>query len=192
MILVSLPLLSLPALHQGITVGGIPIPSREPWFLAIIAVHVAAGIVATAAGAVAMVSRKGPGRHPQAGTVYFRALVVVAATMSVLTVARWPANNHLALLGVLSLVSATAGRAARRRQRRGWRRVHIPSMGLSYIFMLTAFYVDNGPHLPIWNRLPGWAFWFLPALIGLPVIGWAMKRHRAWAPAGPGSSNSVT
>ncbi|MGH9200396.1 MAG: hypothetical protein ACRD2A_04080, partial [Vicinamibacterales bacterium] len=86
-------------LQQGITIGGIPIPSREPWFLAFIAVHVAAGIVATAAGALAMLSRKQPGRHPRAGTIYFWALVVVAATMAVLTVARWPANNHLAVLG---------------------------------------------------------------------------------------------
>jgi uncharacterized membrane protein len=173
-------LLSLAVLLQGITVGGIPIPSREPWFLAIIAIHVAAGLVATATGALAMLSRKGPGRHPKAGTVYFWALVVITATMSGLTVARWPANNHLAMLGVLAMGSAIIGRRARRRHRSGWRRVHIPGMGLSYIFMLTAFYVDNGPHLPIWNRLPGWAFWFLPALIGIPVIMGAMQRHRAW------------
>ncbi|MGH9385459.1 MAG: DUF2306 domain-containing protein [Vicinamibacterales bacterium] len=164
-------------LQQGITIGGIPIPSREPWFLAFIAVHVAAGIVATAAGALAMLSRKQPGRHPRAGTIYFWALVVVAATMAVLTVARWPANNHLAVLGVLSLGSAITGRRARRQHRPGWRRVHIPAMGLSYVFMLTAFYVDNGPHLPLWNRLPGWAFWVSPTAIGTPIIGWALRRH---------------
>lgn len=169
--------------HQGITVGGIPIPSREPWFLAIIAIHVAAGIIGTAAGAIAMLSRKGPGRHPTAGTVYFRALMVIAGTMSVLTIARWPANNHLAVLGVFAIVSAVTGRRARRRARPGWWRVHIPGMGLSYIFMLTAFYVDNGPHLPLWNRLPAWAFWILPALIGIPIIGWALRRHRTGAAA---------
>ena len=35
-------------------------------------------------------------------------------------------------------------------------------MGLSYMAMLTAFYVDNGPHLPLWDRLPTVAFWLLP------------------------------
>ena len=170
--------------HQGITVAGIPIPSREPWFLAIIAIHVAAGITGTAAGAIAMLSRKGPGRHPTAGTVYFWALMVIAGTMSVLTIARWPANNHLAVLGVLAIGCAVVGRRARRRARPGWWRVHTPGMGLSYVFMLTAFYVDNGPHLPIWNRLPEWAFWILPPLIGIPVIGWALRRHRTWGATG--------
>ena len=164
-------------LAQGITIGGIPIPSREPWFLAIIGIHVAAGIVAVGAGAFAMLSRKGPGRHPKAGTVYFWALAVVVGTMGVLTVARWPANNHLAVLGLLSLASATAGRRARRQQRPMWQRIHIPSMGLSYVFMLTAFYVDNGPHLPIWNQLAEWSFWFLPSIIGIPLICWALRRY---------------
>jgi len=29
-----------------------------------------------------------------------------------------------------------------------------PEMGLSYILMLTAFYVDNGKKLPVWRDLP--------------------------------------
>jgi hypothetical protein len=35
-------------------------------------------------------------------------------------------------------------------------------MGSSYLGLLTAFYVDNGPQLPLWNRLPDWSFWILP------------------------------
>jgi hypothetical protein len=162
---------------QGRTIESIAFPSREPWFLTIIVIHVAAGLVAVGAGAVAMLSRKGPGRHPGAGSVYFWALVAVVSTMGVLTVARWPANNHLGAFGVLSMMSAIAGRHARHQHRPMWQRVHIPSMGLSYIFMLTAFYVDNGPHLPIWNRLPEWSFWVLPAMVGIPLIGWALSRH---------------
>src|SRR6188474_2930431 len=99
---------------QGITVGGIPIPSREPWFLATVAVHVLAGLVAVIAGAIAMLSAKRAGRHPWAGTVYFRALVVISVTMSALVVARWPANNHLGALGTLALGSAWLGKKARR------------------------------------------------------------------------------
>jgi rsbT co-antagonist protein RsbR len=34
-------------------------------------------------------------------------------------------------------------------------------MGASYILMLTAFYVDNGPNLPLWSELPWLAFWVL-------------------------------
>jgi hypothetical protein len=32
--------------------------------------------------------------------------------------------------------------------------VHVTAMGVSYIVLLTAFYVDNGPHLPLWRSLP--------------------------------------
>jgi hypothetical protein len=43
-------------------------------------------------------------------------------------------------------------------------------MGTGYVAMLTAFYVDNGPHLPRLDRLPALTFWFLPAAIGMPII----------------------
>ena len=45
--------------------------------------------------------------------------------------------------------------------------------------MLTAFYVDNGPHLPLWDRLPTLAFWLLPSAIGAPIIGRAVIRAGA-------------
>ena len=88
---------------QGIVVLGIPIPSSSPAFLSVVTVHVAAGLVCTVAGLVAMLSPK------RAGAV---------------------------------------GRLARRRLWRGWLRVHVTGMAISYILLLTAFYVDNGPHLP--------------------------------------------
>ena len=50
-------------------------------------------------------------------------------------------------------------------------------MGASYIFMLTAFYVDNGKNLPVWKELPEIAFWLLPSAIGVPVILYALFRH---------------
>jgi len=163
---------------QGITVGGIPIPSREPWFLATVAVHVLAGLVAVVAGAVAMLSPKRAGRHPRAGTLYFRALIVISVTMSALVVARWPDNNHLGALGTLALGSAWLGRKARRQRWGQWMPIHVTLMGFSYILMMTAFYVDNGPHLPLWRALPTIAFWTLPAIIGLPLIVLALTRRR--------------
>ena len=52
--------------------------------------------------------------------------------------------------------------------------------------MLTVFYVDNGPNLPLWRELPAAAYWTAPALVGLPILIWAMTRHpvvRAGKPA---------
>jgi hypothetical protein len=51
-------------------------------------------------------------------------------------------------------------------------------MGVGYVAMLTAFYVDNGPHLPLWDRLPPLAFWLLPSVIGAPLIARAIRRAR--------------
>jgi hypothetical protein len=45
--------------------------------------------------------------------------------------------------------------------------------------MLTAFYADNGAHLPLRDHLPAFAFWVLPSAIGAPVITraiWHAKR----------------
>ena len=156
--------------HQ-VTIAGIPLPSDAPWFLAVIGVHVAAGVAAIVAGIVAMLSTKAAGRHPRAGSIYFWSLMLVGVSMAVVVIARWPIDNALGLLGVISLSAAYAGRRARRVGQPGWECVHIPSMGLSYIALLTAFYVDNGPHLPFWNRLPTLAFWVLPSAVGLPLVG---------------------
>jgi hypothetical protein len=56
-------------------------------------------------------------------------------------------------------------------------------MGLSYILMLTAFYVDNGKNLPVWRDLPHIAYWVLPGAVGVPLIVSALNRwHRRLAP----------
>ena len=154
---------------------GLPLPSTDPVFLAIVGVHVLFGIAALITGAGAMLSRKGRGRHSTLGTVYFWCLFGVFVTASVLSFMRWAENYHLFTLGALSFAFAYFGRAAlRRRQSLG---LHLSSMGMSYILALTAFYVDNGKNLPLWKELPEIAFWFLPGVIGGPLILYAMFRH---------------
>jgi hypothetical protein len=59
----------------------------------------------------------------------------------------------------------------------GWTSFHVLGMGLSYIVLLTAFYVDNGPHLPVWDRLPALAYWTLPGIVGLPLVIRAERHH---------------
>jgi hypothetical protein len=162
---------------QGIVVLGIPIPSSSPIFLAIVGVHVIAGLLCTVAGIVAMLSPKRAGRHPTSGTVYYWSLVVVFLTMATLSILRWPANTHLFILGIFSFGAGTVGRMARRRTWRGWLPVHITGMAVSYILLLTAFYVDNGPHLPLWSSLPPVAYWVGPSLVGIPLLAWALVRH---------------
>jgi hypothetical protein len=164
-------------MDQGVVVFGIPIPSSSPVFLGIIAIHVLAGLTCTVAGAMAMLAPKRAGRHPAAGGVYYWSLVVVFLTMAALSIIRWPTNNHLLVLGILSFAAGWVGRRARRQLNPGWAPVHVSGMALSYILLLTAFYVDNGPHLPFWRSLPRLAYWLVPSLIGLPILAWALTRH---------------
>jgi len=97
--------------------------------------------------------------------------------MSALSFMRWAENYHLFILGLLSFASAVFGRFAVQWHVHQWPRLHLTGMGASYIFMLTAFYVDNGKNLPFWRELPAIAFWVLPSAIGVPLILYALLRH---------------
>ena len=158
-------------------VFGVPVPSVDPVFLAVVRFHIVVGIACVVAGIAAMLSYKRRGRHSTFGTIYYRCLGLVVASATGLSVVRWAENYHLFFLGALSMIAATVARTALRHRWRHWVRVHITGMGLSYILMLTAFYVDNGKNLPLWRELPQWAFWVLPAGIGLPVMLYALLRH---------------
>jgi hypothetical protein len=74
-----------------------------------------------------------------------------------------------------------AGWSARRRRGPGWLRRHGSAMAGSYVALLTGFYVDNGPQLPLWDRLPHWSYWLLPAAVGAPLTWWALARNGALA-----------
>jgi cytochrome bd-type quinol oxidase subunit 2 len=158
---------------------GTEVGSTAPLFLAVLAVHVLAALAAVLTGATAALTSKGSPRHVRAGRWYYRALTGVFGTALALTAMRPRQDYHLALIGAVAFTAATVGYLHRRRRRPG-DAPHIIGMGLSYIAMLTAFYVDNGPHLPLWNRLPGIAFWVLPTAVGAPLIAHALRRvHRS-------------
>jgi uncharacterized membrane protein len=135
-------------------VAGIEVPSASPIFLTIVAVHVLLGLACVITGAVAMLSPKRRGRHPKFGTIYFWCLLAVVVSASGLSAVHWTRDYPLFILGTLSFAAALAGRTARRKRWPGWVRLHIIAMGVSYILLLTAFYVDNGKSLPLWKELP--------------------------------------
>jgi len=146
-------------------------------FAVLLLVHVPAGLACVVTGAGAMLSRKRPGRHPRFGEIYIRALGVVFVSATGMAVLRWQEDAYLVSLGALSFAAGSLGYAARKRRWPGWMTVHIAGLGLSYIALLTAFYVDNGPRLPLWDRLPVVAFWVGPSALGLPLLARALPRH---------------
>jgi uncharacterized membrane protein len=140
----------------------------------LLVLHVPAGIAAVVSGAAAMFARKGSGAHRRRGLIYVGALAVVCLSGAGLAITRWPRFPHLLALALVAAALAGAGYAARSRPSP---RMHLLGMSSSYVVMLTAFYVDNGPKLPLWRLLPPAAFWVLPSLIALPLVGMALRRR---------------
>src|SRR5215472_8009451 len=164
-------------MHTASRIFGDQVGSTEPVFLAFLAVHVVAGLTAVITGAIAALTRKGSPRHVKAGRWYYWAITVVFATATALAAMRWRQDYYLFIIGAVAYAAATIGYEHRRRHRPG-DTGHITGMGAGYVAMLTAFYVDNGPHLPLWDRLPTLAFWLLPSAIGAPIIVRAVLRAR--------------
>src|SRR5215470_19488359 len=148
-----------------------------PAFLAFLAVHVLAGLTAVVTGAAAALVRKGSPRHIRVGRWYYLAITVVFVTATALAAMRWRQDYYLLIIGAVAFTAATVGYLHRRLRRPG-DTGHIAGMGTGYVAMLTAFYVDNGPHLPLWDRLPPLTFWLLPAAIGTPFITRAVLAAR--------------
>ena len=158
---------------------GLPIPEAGPVFAVALAVHIAAGLTAVVAGALAATAKKRPGRHPTAGRVYLTALGFIFATATIMSVIRWREDAHLFAIACVAAGLGLFGWRARRRRRPGWSTRHAIGMGGSYIVLLTGFYVDNGPFLPIWDRLPHVTYWLVPSLVGVPLIWSALRRFHA-------------
>ena len=169
---------------------GDQVGSTAPVFLAFLVVHVIAGLTAVITGAVAALSRKGSPRHIRAGRWFYRAITVVFATATILAAMRWRQDYYLFIIGTVAFIAATIGYQHRRRHRPG-DTGHIAGMGIAYVAMLTAFYVNNGPHLPLWDRLPTFAFWLLPSAIGAPIIIRAIARARRTPYESPARQNAA-
>jgi hypothetical protein len=173
-------------------VFGLPIPDEGALFDVALACHIAAGLTCVVTGALAATAPKRPGRHTVSGRIFFWSLAVVFASSTTMAGLRFTQDWHLLVIGWIAFGAGSLGYLARRRRRPGWLRVHVPAMGGAYIALFTGFYVDNGPHLPVWDRLPDLAYWTVPSLVGVPLILRALARRRllrmrSASPARPGS-----
>ena len=129
---------------EATTIGGIVIPSTDLAFLAVvIGVHIPLGIACVVMGAIAMLSRKGRGRHSMLGIVYFWCLLALFVSSTFLSIMRWSENYHLFILGAIAFGCAWFGHSALRRRWVQWVRLHITGMGLSYVVMLVAFTMES-------------------------------------------------
>ena len=163
--------------EKTISILGIVVPNESPLFVSLVGVHVLIALAAVIAGVAAMLSKKGIGRHSTFGSVYFWLMFGVFVTATALSAMRWTHDRHLFVLGALAFACVTFGRSSLRRRGRARLAAHLSGMGVSYVLLLTAFYVDNGRNLPLWKNLPTIAYWTVPALVGIPIIVRTLLRH---------------
>jgi hypothetical protein len=145
--------------------------------LLLLVLHILAGMTAVLTGVLAAAAPKRAGPHPLAGKAYLSALLVLAAAGLVLAGVRGRADLPLAVLGLLAAGVGLYGRSQAPSRGNHVRR-HIVAMGGSFVLILTAFYVDNGPLLPLWQHLPTVVFWLGPSFAGAPIVVRALRRPR--------------
>jgi hypothetical protein len=174
-------ILDVAMLAASVDILGLKVPETNPLFLAALSLHVVAAILCVVAGATAALSAKGSVRHIRSGRIYYWSLAVVFATATTMAAMRWAEDYYLFIIGSIAITSGSIGYLHRRLRRPG-DAIHITGMGVSYIALLTAFYVDNGKNLPLWSHLPHLAYWLLPGIVGAPLIARALRRRSRRSP----------
>ncbi len=164
-------------MEETTDIFGIPVPSTDRVFLTFVVIHILVSLVAVIAGLLAMLSDKVKKRHPFFGRIYFWSMVFAFATIVILSIMRWSPNVHLFVIGTLAITCTYFGYRFARNRRNHWTRLHTICMGLSYILLLTGFYVDNGKNLPFWNQFSPIFFYVFPSAVGIPIILYVLFRH---------------
>jgi hypothetical protein len=157
-------------MEESTDLFGISVPSTDKVFLTFVVIHILISLIAVVSGLLAMFADKTKKAHPNRGRIYFWSMAFAYATIVILSVMRWPHNIHLLVIGSFAFILMYIGQRLTKSKQKHWTRLHTVCMGMSYVFLLTGFYVDNGKNLPFWNLLPQWAFYILPSLVGVPVI----------------------
>jgi uncharacterized membrane protein YeaQ/YmgE (transglycosylase-associated protein family) len=134
----------------------------------VLAAHVTTGTVALILGPLAMRAPKRRGPHTRLGEAYHWVMLGVCLTAAGMALLAWHRLWWFLPIAAFSYANAVVGFLAAKRRRRGWLRAHIGGMGGSYIALVTALLVVNiGQQLPI--------VWFLPTVIGSPIIAWVIS-----------------
>lgn len=132
--------------------------------------HIIAGLICLISGVVAMSSRKIKGRHTTSGEIYHWSYVIVFLTTVIMSIIHWVESAYLFYIGIFSYLLALIGYLSAKIRWNNWLGSHIGAIPGSYIGIVTATIVVNVPKMPLLNELPILLFWFLPTMIGTPLI----------------------
>lgn len=132
--------------------------------------HIISGTLCLLVGLAAAFSKKQRGRHTFFGEIYHGSYVVVFISAVVTSIMHWEQDAILFFIALFSYGLALMGYLARKKRPHNWLVKHIGGMLGSYIGIVTAVLVVNVDNIPIINEWPAFLFWFLPSIIGTPII----------------------
>jgi uncharacterized membrane protein HdeD (DUF308 family) len=145
-------------------------------FQILLFIHIITGTVCLITGLISMLSKKKRGKHTLSGELYHWSYVIIFLTAVMMAIMYWEKNAHLFFIALFSYSFALKGYLAAKHKKKNWLRSHIGGMLGSYIGIVTATIVVNIPRIPLLNELPLIIFWFLPTIIGVPLINRSIRK----------------
>ncbi|MBD1382926.1 DUF2306 domain-containing protein [Metabacillus arenae] len=147
-------------------------------FQIFLVIHIIAGTVCLVTGAFASVVRKRYGKHTITGEIYHGGYVVIFLTSAAMAIIHWSESAFLFYIAIFSYGLALWGYLARKLRWKNWLGMHISGMLGSYIGIITAILVVNGSQIPFISEMPILLLWFLPTIIGSPIIAIVSQRYK--------------
>ena len=125
-----------------------------------------------------MSSKKRRGKHSKWGEIYHAAYVVILVTSVTMAILNWESSAYLFYIGLFSYALAFLGYLSVKVKWSNWFTSHIGGMLGSYIAICTAILVVNIPRIPVLNEWNPLIFWFLPIVIGSPLIFMVGQKYK--------------
>ncbi|MGX2960959.1 DUF2306 domain-containing protein [Peribacillus sp. JNUCC 23] len=139
-------------------------------FKLFIIAHILTGIICLIVGIFAMSSKKKKGKHTIVGEMYHCSYVFVFGTAIIMSILHWEKSQYLFYIALFSYGLALLGYLAVKKKWKNWLGFHLGGMLGSYIGIVTATLVVNVHRIPLLNEFPTLVIWFLPTIIGTPMI----------------------
>lgn len=146
-------------------------------FTIMLVIYIIAGSVCLLTGAIASIAKKKIGNHTIVGEVYHCGYLVIFITSVIMAIMNWSESAYLFYIAIFSYGLALFGYLARKLRWRNWLTMHIGGMLGSYIGVITATLVVNGSKIPLVSEIPTLLLWFIPTIIGTPIISVVSRRY---------------
>jgi|SRR5690625_624626 len=139
--------------------------------------HIIAGSFCLVAGAINFSVKKVRGYHTKIGEWYHGGYFVIFITSIGMAIIHWSESAYLFYIAIFSYGLALFGYLARKKRWNSWLSMHIGGMAGSYIGIITAVLVVNGANIPLINQIPSLLLWFIPTIIGTPIIIFVVNKQ---------------